>query len=200
MTIVECNSEYFLALFYLVFITTFKQIEQDDMIGKRVTFNDAESPYIVKQYITSGSFGKIYLGLHEFTGQRVAIKMERQDSPNRQLYLEFGFYMKLGKNAYTPEIFTLGRCGNFYALVMAMLGPSLNDLFNKCKHDSRGFRQRCVAALGYKLTQIFEYVHKKGLIYRDVKPQNFLVGPSESEYAYNVYMIGKCLQCSIGEQ
>ncbi|KAI2802702.1 Casein kinase I isoform gamma-2 [Blomia tropicalis] len=158
--------------------------EKEQLIGQRI----GDSPYLIEQYVSGGAFGQIYLGIHEKTQSKVAVKMERRDAKHRQLYLEFGFYQQLGRCEFMPKIYTFGPVadGLWHALVMDLLGPSLMAMFSKFKHS---FTLRCTSALGIRLMQIFEYVHDKGLIYRDVKPENFLMGRPGTHDVYTLFLI-----------
>jgi len=143
--------------------------------------------YLIQKKLGSGSFGDIYLGKHHDTGEEMAIKMERVSSHHPQLHHEFKVYKVLRSNDTLgfPTIEHYGSEGDYNLLVMQKLGPSLEDRFNYCQ---RRFSLKTILMLADQMVNRVEYVHSKLLIHRDIKPDNFLMGPPGPNARY-VYMI-----------
>ena len=66
-----------------------------------------------------------------------------------------------------------GSHESFNCLVMDLLGPSLENLFNMC---ARKFTMKTVLMLADQMIGRLETLHTKNYIHRDVKPDNFTMG------------------------
>uniref|UniRef100_A0A4W5KTH6 non-specific serine/threonine protein kinase n=1 Tax=Hucho hucho TaxID=62062 RepID=A0A4W5KTH6_9TELE len=129
--------------------------------------------YRLGRKIGSGSFGDIYLGVNIATGEEVAIKLECVKTKHPQLHIESKFYKMMQGGVGIPSIKWCGAEGDYNVMVMELLGPSLEDLFNFC---SRKFSLKTVLLLADQMISRIEYIHSKNFIHRDVKPDNFLMG------------------------
>ncbi|XP_023213421.1 casein kinase I-like [Centruroides sculpturatus] len=122
--------------------------------------------------IGSGSFGDVYHGVDITNREGVAIKLSRK-AKRYQLLYESKLYKIIRGGVGIPRIRWHGQEGNYNALVMDILGPSLEDLFTFCLHR---FTMKTVLMLADQMIERIEYVHNKNFIHRDIKPDNFLMG------------------------
>ncbi|OAD77725.1 Serine/Threonine kinase CK1 [Phycomyces blakesleeanus NRRL 1555(-)] len=142
--------------------------------------------YRVGKKVGEGSFGVLYEGLNLLNNQSVAIKFEPRKSEAPQLRDEYRTYKILSGLPGVPSAYYFGQEGLHNILVIDLLGPSLEDLFDMC---GRKFSTKTVAMLAKQMLYRVESVHERHLIYRDIKPDNFLIGRPGSKYANTVFMI-----------
>ncbi|CAI9774386.1 unnamed protein product [Fraxinus pennsylvanica] len=123
--------------------------------------------------IGSGSFGELYLGVNIQNGEEVAIKLESVKTTHPQLHYESKIYIFLQGGTGIPNLKWFGSEGEYNVMVIDLLGPSLEDLFNYC---NRKFSLKTVLMLADQLINRVEYMHSRGFLHRDIKPDNFLMG------------------------
>ncbi|NP_001314274.1 casein kinase I [Gossypium hirsutum] len=123
--------------------------------------------------IGSGSFGEIYLGTNIQTNEEVAIKLENVKTKHPQLLYESKLYRILQGGTGIPNLRWFGVEGDYNVLVIDLLGPSLEDLFNFC---SRKLSLKSVLMLADQMINRVEFFHSKAFLHRDIKPDNFLMG------------------------
>jgi serine/threonine protein kinase len=137
-----------------------------------------------KQKLGSGAFGQIYYGtldtslpnISHINGgnpTEVAIKLEPFGAKHPQLFYESKIYMTLENGIGIPKLYWCGTQGNYNILVIDLLGPSLEDLFNFCE---RKFTLKTSILIVDQMIARIEFVHSKNFIHRDIKPDNFLIG------------------------
>ncbi len=107
--------------------------------------------YRLVRKIGSGSFGDIYLGINISNGDEVAVKLEALKARHPQLLYESKLYKILQGGIGIPKNSWFGQEKEYNVLVMDLLGPSLEDLFNFC---GRKFTMKTVLMLA---DQVFNH-------------------------------------------
>lgn len=138
--------------------------------------------YRIDRKLGKGGFGQVYVGRRisgpagSLAVPEVALKFEHKSSKgcNYGPPYEWQVYNTLGGSHGVPRVHYKGRQGEFYVMVMDMLGPSLWDVWNNNSHT---MSTEMVACIAIEAISILEKVHSKGYVHGDVKPENFLLGP-----------------------
>ncbi|CAE6495628.1 unnamed protein product [Rhizoctonia solani] len=142
--------------------------------------------YRVGKKIGEGSFGVIFEGTDLLNSQAVAIKFEPRKSDAPQLRDEYRSYRILAGCPGIPQIYHFGQEGLHNILVIDLLGPSLEDLFDMC---GRKFSIKTVCMTAKQMLHRVQTIHEKNLIYRDIKPDNFLIGRPGTKTASMVHVV-----------
>lgn len=107
--------------------------------------------YRIGKKIGSGSFGDIYLGINIISGEEVAIKLESIKAKHPQLEYEAKVYKTLAGGVGVPFVRWYGQECDYNAMVIDLLGPSLEDLFNFC---NRKFSLKTVLLLADQMVRM----------------------------------------------
>jgi serine/threonine protein kinase len=123
----------------------------------------------------AGAFGEIYAGVDTKTQQQVAIKLEHVTAQHPQLAYEARVYTQLNSAgvAGVPQHLYSGREGKYNVLVLERMGDNLESVLTKCH---RHFSLRTVLLLAGQVLTTLEKIHDQGLIHRDIKPDNVVLG------------------------
>eukprot|EP01100_Stratorugosa_tubuloviscum_P003447 TRINITY_DN183_c3_g1_i3.p1 TRINITY_DN183_c3_g1~~TRINITY_DN183_c3_g1_i3.p1 ORF type:complete len:570 (-),score=216.62 TRINITY_DN183_c3_g1_i3:633-2342(-) len=137
--------------------------------------------------IGAGSFGAIYLSVNIITNDEVAVKLESVKAAHPQLLYEAKLYQILAGSPGIPRIHTYGQNTELNYMVMDLLGPSLEDLFNFC---GRKFSLKTILMIADQTLRRIEFLHSKNFIHRDIKPENFLVGAPKKSNVVHLIDLG----------
>ncbi|KAJ6711530.1 CASEIN KINASE-RELATED [Salix purpurea] len=152
----------------------------------QVQFEDSPV-YKVERKLGKGGFGQVYVGrrvsavnTNDKSGAgalEVALKFEHRSSKgcNYGPPHEWQVYDTLGGSHGVPLVHYKGQQGDYYVMVMDMLGPSLWDVWNN-NINSNLMSTEMVACIAVEAISILEKMHLRGYVHGDVKPENFLLG------------------------
>ncbi|QSS56111.1 hypothetical protein I7I53_04231 [Histoplasma capsulatum var. duboisii H88] len=158
-------------------------------IPKKLYVNE----YEIGKMIDVGSHSNIYTGTHTVSRQEVAVKIQHDNIG--QLQHESRVYTHLSGGVGIPSIHWFGMpTTGFQAMVIDLLGPTLEDLFTFC---GRKFTLKTVLLLADQLICCLESIHTKSFIHCDVNPGNFLMGTGNCGNQVHVidFELAKEYQC-----
>lgn len=144
--------------------------------------------YSINEQIGIGSFGFIYRGTNIRTNEKVAIKIEPIKNDTKLLKNESTIYQYLLNVSGVPTIKWFGRDEINYYMVINLLGESLQSFVEK-----RGsIPLKLTLQIGVQILFLLKEIHERGLIHRDVKPDNFLFGLDDKKNKLYIIDFGFC--------
>lgn len=153
--------------------------------------------YAVGPKIGEGSFGVIFEGENVLNNAAtpVAIKFEPRRTEAPQLRDEFRAYKILNGIEGIPRAYYFGQEGMHNVLIIDLLGPSLEDLFEWC---GRRFSVKTTCLVAKQMIRRVQAIHERDLIYRDIKPDNFLIAEYQRELPSG-QLVKSCAATSHGD-
>jgi casein kinase I family protein HRR25 len=138
--------------------------------------------YVLRECIGSGAFGEVWNADSLSTGEPVAVKMERiVGNPAPTLQYESRVLQLMQGTPGIPKLRYFGRNDDMNGIFMVsdLLGPSLETLATSQRldldaHGPKPHHEAFISAIGRQMLQRLRSVHFRGMLHRDVKPDNFL--------------------------
>ena len=137
--------------------------------------NVIDDRYKRESLLGEGNFGKVYLCKDLESGKFAAVKLE-QSSKDNQLENEARVLQDLNNTYGFPKYYGSKFTKDYCYLAMELLGPSINDKFVECR---KRFSLKTVTKLAKSMLLRVKSLHENGYIHRDLKPQQFLLGPQK---------------------
>ena len=160
---------------------TKKELSQNNDIYK---INDTYTILFNKK-IGGGAFGKIYSCINNKTKEIYACKIEKPDIENPQLGNEYRILSLLKNYDYFPKCFKYCNSQYGYILILERLGSNLGVIMSKL--PNKKFSMKSALMIINQSLERLKLIHEKGIIHRDMKPENLCIGYKGKEK--NIYLI-----------
>jgi BR serine/threonine kinase len=134
-------------------------------------------PYLLGQTLGSGSMGKVKLGTHSETGQKVAIKILRKDMLTRNPLLRRKVereiaVMKLMDHPNVLRLYDVLQSTRYLYLILEY-APN-GEMFHYLRQEGRLDAKRAFNFFRQVINGL-EYCHQRLICHRDLKPENLLL-------------------------
>ena len=136
--------------------------------------------YKILQEIGKGAFGRVYCVQKISSKETFAMKTELLTSTDKNLEKE-AYNLLLLQGFGIPKIITYGRNKTHNILIEELLGNSLGYIFVQ-KNSECLISDICM--IGMQLLDRLKWIHSKNVIYRDIKPENILIGKKDPNVIY----------------
>ncbi|KAF2220540.1 kinase-like domain-containing protein [Elsinoe ampelina] len=143
---------------------------------------NSESVYYRKDgnesVVGSGTYGKVYKAVHVYTKQHVALKKIRMDGERDGFPVTAIREIKLLQSLHHPNIVALQETmveKNDCFMIFEYLSHDLTGLLNHPNFDLTAAHKKDLAK---QLFEGLDYLHRRGVLHRDIKAANILVSKS----------------------
>lgn len=133
--------------------------------------------YVIERQLGQGAFGSVYLASNRQTGEQVALKVMRAKvAVDEKMRQRFQREIEITKDLHHPNVVALREHGSlgqaFYFTMEYCTGGNLRELMKE--YGGKIPLQEAIPIMR-KILEGLAYLHQKGYIHRDLKPQNILI-------------------------
>ena len=136
-------------------------------------------PYEIGAPLGAGGMGEVYRARDTRLDRDVAIKVLPSSlAQNAQFKLRFEREAKTISQLNHPHICTLHDVGPNYLVMELIDGETLRESFRRALPPARSLE------IGRQVLEALRAAHRAGVVHRDLKPDNVMLGPFGEVYCY----------------
>jgi len=137
-----------------------------------------EHRYLVRRFIAAGGVAQVYAATHRITQREVALKVPRTDVRDPLVHerlIREGHSVARARHPGVVELIDAGMyLGAPYLVFELLEGRTLGGIL--AARSKLGWEE--VAFVGLRIAEIASHCHQKGVVHRDLKPDNVFVLPT----------------------
>jgi tRNA A-37 threonylcarbamoyl transferase component Bud32 len=152
----------------------------------RLDAGDAVGDYVVEHFLGAGAMGDVYAGRHPVIGKKVAIKvLKRELSSDKEAAERFTREARAVNqidHANVIDVFNFGQLkddGRLYLVMDLVDGKSLRRVL-----EDGPLPVDAALDILAKIADALDAAHARGVIHRDLKPDNVMLSSSEPPQVY----------------
>ena len=128
----------------------------------------------------AGTFSVVYEGINIKDNSKVALKLEEKKL-NKSLLKSEALNIFALQGFGIIKFISFGHSKDYNVLVEPLLGESLYSLYLQLK---KNFTLKDICLIGIQTIERIEYIHSKGYLHGDIKPENFVIGNNDQRIIY----------------
>ena len=140
-----------------------------------------------------GAFGKIYSCINNKTKELYACKIEKPNIEHPQLNNEYKILNIFKNSQFFPKCYKFCSSPHGNLLILELLGPNLEVIMSNL--PNKRYSMKSTLMIMRQCLERLKEMHDKGIIHRDMKPENLVIGYKGKEK--NIYLIDFGLSKSI---
>lgn len=147
--------------------------------------------YILGKRIGKGTFGKVKIGTHIITGEKVAVKiLEKSKIVDASDIERVRREIKIFKKTYHPYVTQLYEIiDTAHHIYLIMEYADSGELFDYIVNHGR-INERDACRFFHQIVESLDYVHKLKVCHRDLKPENILLEKNKDFYTVKLIDFG----------
>jgi predicted Ser/Thr protein kinase len=183
----EANRPYWFLKAQLYFIAALMLICSTGLIAallsvrrlqRRARQFEEMGPYRLLKLIGEGGMGQVFLAQHSLLKRPTAVKLLKPEYQHRNMARLFDREVQIASQLAHPntiEIYDYGESelGQLYFAMEYVQGTNLKELIEA---EAPIEIDKCLSIL-LQISEALAEAHAQGVIHRDIKPQNIMVGP-----------------------